>query len=297
MDGGELRKKKQVMSAAQRYGLVNTPAVRFELEDCPFETVQVDVTHRCNMGCLNCYIPNRDVPDLDAKWIEAQLKRLPPRRYVRIVGAEPTMRDDLPELIAMVKACGHHPFLLTNGLKIADRAYLRELKDAGLSMVYLSLNGVFDDGLYKKVDGMRCAAEKRAAFENIAALNILTSIGMIIVRDVSEHALKDFWEASLSARCMREVHIRSVGQMGRFTKAEPLTLSELIALFFARTGLNEANITKRERTASSLDFQTHGKRVQLTQWPDLGSTVRGRLTPEGKVAPFFEHAIENENGY
>ena len=31
------------------------------------------------------------------------LKKLPNRTYIRLIGAEPTMRDDLPEIIAKVK--------------------------------------------------------------------------------------------------------------------------------------------------------------------------------------------------
>ena len=287
---------KPKQTAVERYGLTE-PTRRYELEECPFDTVQVDVTHRCNMGCLNCYIPNRSIPDLDAHWLEAQLKRLPAKRFLRLVGAEPTMRDDLADLIVMVKACGHHPMILTNGLKIADRNYLRELKAAGLSMIYLSLNGVFDDAVYKKIDGARCASAKRAALDNLIAENMLTSIGMIVVRDLNEHLIAEFWRASLGGRCVRETHFRSIGQMGRYMQSEPLTLNELTEAFFAQTQLNAAEMKSRELTAYSLDFQTHQKRVQLTQWPDLGSQRRGRLTPEGQVAAAFEHAIENEGGY
>jgi len=72
-------------------GLVASPVGTFALEACPFETVIVDVTHRCNMACANCYIPNRSIPDLDADWILSRIARLPRRTYVRLVGAEPTI--------------------------------------------------------------------------------------------------------------------------------------------------------------------------------------------------------------
>jgi uncharacterized radical SAM superfamily Fe-S cluster-containing enzyme len=273
--------KTKIYDAKYRFGL-HQPAVTFELEQCPFETVQIDVTHRCNMGCKNCYIPNRDIPDLDAKWIESMVRRLPRGRFLRFVGAEPTMRSDLPELIHMVRQAGHHPVLLSNGLKLANLDYMRELKRAGLSILYLSLNGVFNDDLYNTVDGMRCAKEKRAAFENAAAERILTSVGMIVVQGVSEPHVKDFWQAALSKRSVLEVHLRSVGQVGRFMKNTPLKLDQLMDVFISASN------------ASEVDLQ---KRVQLTQWPDLNSTTRGRLTLEVKVAPFFEHMIENEGGY
>lgn len=288
--------KPKIYDAKFRYGL-HQPTVTFELEQCPFETVQVDITHRCNMGCKNCYIPNRDVPDLDAKWIETMMRRLPRGRFLRLVGAEPTMRSDLPDLIHMVRSAGHHPVLLSNGLKLANLEYVRELKRAGLSILYLSLNGVFNDDLYKAVDGMRCAKEKRAAFENVAAERILTSVGMIVVQGVSEPHVRDFWQLALSTRSVLEVHLRSIGQVGRFMKNPPLKLDQLMDVFVHAAGVSEDALQKRVRTTSSFDFQLQRKRVQLTQWPDLNSTTRGRLTPEGQVAPFFEHMIENEGGY
>ena len=36
-----------------------------EPEQNTFSNIVVDLTHKCNMECANCYIPIRDVPDLD----------------------------------------------------------------------------------------------------------------------------------------------------------------------------------------------------------------------------------------
>ncbi|TNF33602.1 MAG: hypothetical protein EP312_08685, partial [Gammaproteobacteria bacterium] len=62
----------------------------FAPEDNPFTTLFADITHRCNMECPNCYIPNRDIPDMDAEWLYGILARLPRRTRIRLVGAEPT---------------------------------------------------------------------------------------------------------------------------------------------------------------------------------------------------------------
>jgi len=34
-------------------------------EENTFNLLMVDLTHRCNMECANCYLPNRDIPDMD----------------------------------------------------------------------------------------------------------------------------------------------------------------------------------------------------------------------------------------
>lgn len=266
-------------------------------EQSPYDTVIVDVTHRCNMACANCYVPNRTIPDLDATWLLGVLRRLPPRRFIRLVGGEPTLRNDLPELIRDIRALGHHPAVVSNGLRLADRAYVRSLKAAGLQIAYLSMNGAFDDDLYEIIDDMRCAEKKTEAFRNLRDEHLFTSVGTIVVRGVNEHAVAPLLEACRGARNVREFHLRSVGAMGRHMPTQPFTLEELRATFAEAAGVEAESIVAHERTASSFDFQFERMRVQLTVWPDLGSTTRGRLTPEGVIAPFMEHVIANEFGY
>src|SRR5687768_415169 len=99
-------------------GAYRPGAVRFRPEDSPFDTLFADITHRCNMACSNCYIPVRDLPDLPVDWLYGILARLPRRTRIRLVGAEPTMREDLPQIIAQVRRLGHLPVVLSNGLKL-----------------------------------------------------------------------------------------------------------------------------------------------------------------------------------
>jgi molybdenum cofactor biosynthesis enzyme MoaA len=269
----------------------------FSPETCPYETVIIDVTHRCNMTCANCYVPNRNIADLDADWLISIFERLPEGRFVRFVGGEPTLRNDLPRLIREARAHGHHPVVVSNGLRFAERSYVRSLKEAGVRVAYLSFNGGFDDELYWVIDEMRCATKKRQAFENLRAERIYTSIGMIIVRGVNEHEVKPVLKAVQGSRNVREFHLRSIGAMGRYMANPPLTLDELLDVFAAAAGVDPASIDRHERTVSSHDFTFGRQRVQLTSWPDLGSETRGRLTPEGLIAPFMEHVIANDGGY
>ena len=50
--------------------LEKTGHVTIMVRDCndennPFNLLVADITHKCNMECANCYIPNRDIPDID----------------------------------------------------------------------------------------------------------------------------------------------------------------------------------------------------------------------------------------
>ena len=79
-----------------------------EPENNIFQDVVIDVTHRCNMSCKNCYIPNREIPDMDKDKMLEAIKKFPKRTMIRIIGAEPTMRRDLPELITDIKKISKH---------------------------------------------------------------------------------------------------------------------------------------------------------------------------------------------
>jgi hypothetical protein len=116
-------------------------------------------------------------------------------------------------------------------------------------------------------------------------------------RSRNEHAVEGLLDAALRARNVRELHLRSVGALGRHMPAEALSLDELLSAFAAAAKIPPHSIDRKERTASSHDFTFERLRVQLTHWPDLGNWRRGRLTPDGKVAMFFEHVIANEGGY
>ena len=105
----------------------------FELEpeENEFQTLFVDLTHRCNMACANCYIPNRTIPDMNEKALFEFAARLPNRVTFRLIGGEPTLRKDLPEIIRRLHDLGHATTLFTNGLRLESGDLVKSLKEAG----------------------------------------------------------------------------------------------------------------------------------------------------------------------
>lgn len=59
--------------------------------------------------------------------------------HVTFTGGEPTLRDDLPELIAHAEGRGMVTGLLTDGLKLADKDYLNTLLQTGLDHILFLL--------------------------------------------------------------------------------------------------------------------------------------------------------------
>lgn len=60
--------------------------------------------------------------------------------HIIFTGGEPTLRDDLPEIIAHAEAAGQVTGLLTDGLRLADEIYLDRLLNAGLDHLLLTLH-------------------------------------------------------------------------------------------------------------------------------------------------------------
>lgn len=60
--------------------------------------------------------------------------------HVIFTGGEPTLRDDLPELVAHAERLGMVSGLVTNGERFAEASYLKALLDAGLDHVMIIMH-------------------------------------------------------------------------------------------------------------------------------------------------------------
>jgi molybdenum cofactor biosynthesis enzyme MoaA len=274
----------------------SSSGVKFKPEESPFSTLFADITHRCNMGCKNCYIPVRDLPDLPADWLYEVVSRLPKRTRIRLVGAEPTMREDLPDIVSNIRQLGHIPIVLSNGLKLGRRGYVNRLKEAGLGTVYLSLNGGLQDALYEEIDGMAVAERKLRALDNLIAARLHVTTGMILVPGVNIDHLPEFLRYLLD-RGIRDMHFRSIGEVGNYMQGKSLKLGALEEIIRRALPTDGPELKLETAFSSSRDFQYGRAVIQLTEWPELGSMDRGRITPEGFVEPMFESIMANENHY
>jgi radical SAM protein with 4Fe4S-binding SPASM domain len=100
------------------------------------------LTYRCNNDCTHCYNARpRDYPELNTTEWHKILNILWSIGIPHIVftGGEPTLRQDLPELISHAEHNGQISGINTNGRRLADRKYLDELVDAGLDHVQITL--------------------------------------------------------------------------------------------------------------------------------------------------------------
>ncbi len=100
------------------------------------------LTYRCNNDCAHCYNARpRGYAEMgtdDWKRILDHLWELA-IPHVVFTGGEPTLRNDLPELIAHAERNGQITGLNTNGRRLSDVRFLQKLVDAGLDHVQITL--------------------------------------------------------------------------------------------------------------------------------------------------------------
>ena len=211
-----------------------------EPEENTFTSLVVDLTHRCNMKCNNCYIPNREIPDMDVNRLYSVLDRLPVKTFIRLIGAEPTLRQDLPEIVAEVVRRGHRPSVTTNGLKLADENLVIHLKEMGLRYVYISMNGADVDEYYQALDNGPYARLKVLALRNLLKHNFFVAIGCIVARGVNEEVIPRTismieeigleFGLKFNPRYLPTVRFKSIGEVGRHMIDHKYRFDELIEL-------------------------------------------------------------------
>ena len=107
---------------------------------------EIALTYRCQNRCFFCYASSpergRTVPEMTTAEVKTVLDKIVDQARVPTVsftGGEPTLRTDLPELIAYARYRDLRTNLITNGIRCADDAYVAQLAEAGLHSAQVSV--------------------------------------------------------------------------------------------------------------------------------------------------------------
>ena len=100
------------------------------------------ITYRCNNDCAHCYNARaRNYPELSTAEWKAIIDKLWEIGIPHVVftGGEPTLRDDLPELVAYADQKGMVTGINTNGIRFVDQVLFDRLVNAGFDHVQITL--------------------------------------------------------------------------------------------------------------------------------------------------------------
>jgi uncharacterized radical SAM superfamily Fe-S cluster-containing enzyme len=153
--------------------------------------VEIEVTQRCNLRCPVCFMSAEadftDVPlERISRFYETIARTAGTETGVQITGGEPTVRDDLAQIIRMGRERGFWGVEVnTNGLVISrDDGYLEDLVQAGLTGIYLQFDGVSADS-YQQIRGADLLAVKLRAVERCREVGVQVVLAMTIVDGIN----------------------------------------------------------------------------------------------------------------
>ena len=132
-----------------------------------------------------------------------------PTPAVQFSGGEPTLREDLPDLIRKAKEIGLYQVqIATNGIRLAQEPdYARVLKEAGLSTVYLHFDGI------TKETNTKIASDKRA-IENCEKIGLGVLVPTVI-KGRNDHEVGDIIRyAAEHIKTIRGVNFQPVAFTG-----------------------------------------------------------------------------------
>ncbi|MDH5624000.1 MAG: radical SAM protein [Candidatus Bathyarchaeota archaeon] len=104
--------------------------------------VDLALTFRCQNNCVHCYAGG---PHETSELTTEQWKEVIDRLHqigvfiLTFTGGEPTLREDLPELLLYGQNKGIVTGLITNGRKLRDKTYVETLEKTGLDFIQVTL--------------------------------------------------------------------------------------------------------------------------------------------------------------
>ncbi|MFH2136977.1 MAG: radical SAM protein [Candidatus Omnitrophota bacterium] len=189
---------------------------------CSVEMVELVVTFKCNISCPICYLGDfkKKLNDFDPTLEEINdFAKGCSYPALVISGGEATCREDLPEIIAILKRYGKTVSLNTNGIKLADFNYALKLKTAGIDRINIQFTG-FDREAEKALRGADYNPAKLKAIKNLEKLKISTGLNALIVGEVNEEQIGGIIDFGVKSEFVKMVNLSVLIFVG-YTKNYP----------------------------------------------------------------------------
>jgi len=203
----------------------------------------IDLTNRCNLDCPVCFADAGGrvyEPGLDQ--IRAMMQKLRsekpvPCPAIQFSGGEPTLRDDLPQIVAMAMQMGFAQIqIATNGLRLAASLDLcLSLQKSGLNTVYLQFDGITPEP-YQAVRGRDLLPIKLKALENFGKAGLASTVLVpTLAKGINDHQVGDIVRfASQRLDVIRGVNFQPISFAGRIDAQERaekrVTIPDLLVL-------------------------------------------------------------------
>lgn len=235
----------------------------------------IDVTNRCNLTCPICfanasakgYVVQPTFDQIIQIMTHFRSMEPTPAVLLQFAGGEPTLRDDLPEIIRRGKKMGFiETMVSTNGVRMGKSIeYCRELKEAGLDAVYLQFDATDSPETWKKIRGVNLWPLKKKVIENCRKVGLN---GVVLVptlaKGVNDHQIGPILDfAKDNTDVVVGVVFQPVSLCGR------INYEELMDLRYTTSDLKVAiNQHTNNAVTHFYPIATTAKFTQLLAWFD-----------------------------
>ena len=242
------------------------------------------LTYRCNNDCAHCYNARpRDFPELSTKKWKHIIDKVWETGIPHIVftGGEPTLREDLPELIQYAEQLGQITGINTNGRRLMDNHYLMELVDAGLDHVQITIEShderIHDSMVHRKGAWSQTITGLTNALDT--PLFVMTNTTMLLQNSPSLAETLDF---------LARIGVPTIGLNALIYSGRGLT---------ADTGLSEDELSPLLNIARQIT-DLHGQRLiwyTPTQYCNF-DPMQLELGVKGCTAALYNMCVEPNGG-
>lgn len=189
--------------------------------------VLIDITERCNQHCPYCFAraDEKDfsgyeptLEELDRKFdLLLELGEEERPFNIQLSGGEPTVRDDLPEIIKIAKSKGfEYVQINTNGRRLArEEGYAEILKASGASVIFMQFDGTTDE-IYMQMRGEPLLSEKKQAIENCRKAGLPVTLVPTVARHVNLDNIGEMMDFMIkNVAVVKGIHFQPVSFFGR----------------------------------------------------------------------------------
>jgi len=265
------------------------------------KSIRVSITERCNLRCFYCHREgewhaHRD--EMTPEEIERILRiaRKLDIRKVKFTGGEPLVRDDAVEIVRRAsKIMDRDVSLTTNGTLL--KKYARDLKDAGLMRVNISLDTLNADR-YERITGLRLLNDVIDGIYEAVELFNPVKLNFVLLKGINEDEIEDMIRFSSETGAILQIIELEAPvekeQTSFFRKyhVNPKFLEEHLEKIAERVMFNELHRRRR------YIFNLSGKRAEVEIVRPMHNSefcmncTRIRLTSDGKLKPCL---LRNDN--
>ena len=190
--------------------------------------VLIDVTNRCDQSCAVCFAsasPEKkwklELSEIE-KTFDGLIRMSETRKFnIQLSGGEPTVCDDLPEIVKMAKAKGfEYVQLNTNGKRLGtEESYANILKQAGVDAVFMQFDGMTDT-VHETLRNEKLLNTKKKAVEYCRNARLPVALVPTIVRHVNDREIGGIFQYMLeNIDVIKGIHFQPVSFFGRYPAA------------------------------------------------------------------------------